>query len=401
MMNNPLPAMINRLNVLGLNHSLGILTHGSIHSFLYDEEAFPVSLTMAVRSDPYNSGSLHAIFTQNLPEGYVRRYISDKLMRYGKINDMYLLALQGDDGIGILQYEAGIKLPEPEHITLNDILDWDQAAPLFPQLLETYYLRGMTSGVQPKVMVPALPEQRTTVRQNKLIVKSFDDEYPLLTVNEYVCMNAAAACGLKPPKTWLSKNLEHFIIERFDRYGSQRMAVEDFCVLMGKRGDKKYLSSYESVLKAVKLFTGNQQQVVEAYKLIVFNCLIGNGDAHLKNFALQYTPGESDIKLCPAYDITNTLLYPTIDNKMALKLNRSKAFPSKKELITFGEKFSITETATLIDKLADGISDYINKSDEIHLLDGLKTAIEKALGNAKTGIYTTQQYRHDKKRKFE
>jgi len=86
--------------------------------------------------------------------------------------------------------------------------------------------------------------------------------------------------------------------------------------------------------------------------LIVFNCLIGNGDAHLKNFALQYTPGESDIKLCPAYDITNTLLYPTIDNKMA---------------------------------------------DEIHLLDGLKTAIEKALGNAKTGIYTTQQYRHDKK----
>ncbi len=92
MMNNPLPTVIKRLNVQGLNQLLGILTHGSIHSFLYDEGAFPVSLTMDVRSEPYNSGSLHPIFTQNLPEGYVRRYISEKLMRYGKINDMYLLA---------------------------------------------------------------------------------------------------------------------------------------------------------------------------------------------------------------------------------------------------------------------------------------------------------------------
>jgi serine/threonine-protein kinase HipA len=401
MTNNPLPPVIKRLNVLGLNQPLGLLTHGNIHSFLYDEGAFPVSLTMDVRLDPYNSGSLHPIFTQNLPEGYVRRYICEKLMRYGKVNDMYLLALQGDDGIGVLQYDAGIKLPEPEYITLNDILDWDQTTPLFPQLLETYYLRGMTSGVQPKVMVPTLPKQRSAIRLNNLIVKSFDVEYPLLTVNEYVCMNAAAACGLKVPKTWLSKNLEHFIIERFDRYGSQRLAVEDFCVLMGKRGDKKYQSSYESVLKAVKLYTGDQRQVVEAYQLIVFNCLIGNGDAHLKNFALQYTPCESDIKLCPAYDITNTLLYPTIDNNMALKLNRSKVFPSKRELIAYGEKFRITETADIIDKLADGISDYINKSNEIHLLDGLKTAIEKALSNARTGIYTTQPYRHDKKRKFE
>lgn len=399
LMNNiPLPEIVNRLRVSGLTQPLGTLTHGSHHSFLYDQDAFAVSLTMNVRPDPYNSGSLHSVFSQNLPEGFIRRYISEKLMRFGKINDMYLLALQGEDGIGILQYDAGIKLPDPEHITLDDILDWDQTALLFPQLLETYYLRGMTSGVQPKVMVPT---HHTTVRQNKVIVKSFDEEYPLLTVNEYVCMNAAAACGLNPPKTWLSKNLETFVIERFDRLDNQRMAVEDFCVLMGKRGDQKYQSSYETLLKAVQLYTGHPEQITEAYKLIVFNCLIGNGDAHLKNFALQYTPGKQDIRLCPPYDITNTLLYPTLDNKMALKLNKSKAFPNKKELITLGQNFGIQQADTLIDELADGISDYINQSNEIHLLEGLKPAIELALSNARTGFYSTQSYRHDKKRKFE
>ncbi|MFT4925402.1 MAG: serine/threonine-protein kinase HipA [Phenylobacterium sp.] len=401
MTDNPLPEVVNRLAVSGLNRSLGTLTHGSTHSFLYDKDAFAVSLTMNIRPDPYNSGSLHSVFSQNLPEGYIRRYISDKLLRFGKVNDMYLLALQGEDGIGILQYDAGIVLPEPEHITLNDILSWDQSTPLFPQLLETYYLRGMTSGVQPKVMVPAHPEQRTAVRQNKVIVKSFDDEYPLLTVNEYVCMNAAAACGLNPPKTWLSNNLENFVIERFDRQNDQRLAVEDFCVLMGKRGDQKYQSSYETLLKAVKLYTGQQQQMTEAYKLIVFNCLIGNGDAHLKNFALQYTPGKQDVRLCPPYDITNTLLYPTIDNKMALKLHKSKTFPDAKELISFAEKFDIQGPAMIIAELADGISDYINQSNEIQLLDGLKEAIEQALSNAKTGHYSTQGYRYDKRRKFE
>lgn len=405
----PLPEMVDRLVVSGLKTPLGTLTHGSFHSFLYNSNAFAVSLTMQVRADPYNSGSLHSIFSQNLPEGYVRRYISEKLMRYGKINDMYLLALQGKDGIGILQYDAGIELPEAENITLKDILAWDQSAPLFPQLLETYYLRGMTSGVQPKVMVPMRGEHRSAVRQNKVIVKSFDDEYPLLTVNEYVCMNAAAACGLNPPQTWLSDNLENFVIERFDRRNNQAVAVEDFCVLMGKRGEQKYQSSYETLLRAVKLYTGQQQQIIQAYKLIVFNCLIGNGDAHLKNFALQYIPcmesnkqpGKADVILCPPYDITNTLLYPTIDNKMALKLNKSKAFPDRKELVLLGEKFGIKDAATMIDELADGISDYINQSNEIQLLQGLKEAIEQSLASAKTGIYTTQTYRYDKKRKFE
>jgi serine/threonine-protein kinase HipA len=66
MTNNPLPTVINRLNVLGLNQFLGILTHGSIHSFLYDQGAFPVSLTMDIRLDPYNSGSLHPIFYPEL-----------------------------------------------------------------------------------------------------------------------------------------------------------------------------------------------------------------------------------------------------------------------------------------------------------------------------------------------
>ena len=86
---------------------------------------------------------------------------------------------------------------------------------------------------------------------------------------------------------------------------------------MKKNSDQKYQSSYETLLKAVLLYTGSFEQVIKAYQLIVFNCLIGNGDAHLKNFALQYIPGQNNIELCPPYDITNTLIYSSIDDRMA------------------------------------------------------------------------------------
>lgn len=51
---------------------------------------------------------------------------------------------------------------------------------------------------------------------------------------------------------------------------------------------------------------------------IVFNYLIGNNDAHGKNFSLLYS--HKNIRLAPLYDLVCTLLYPEITSKMAMKL---------------------------------------------------------------------------------
>ena len=402
---NVLPSSVKQLSVQydqnGQLSELGVLTHGSHYSFQYTQQKLPVSLTMKVRSDAYNHGTAHPIFSQNLPEGFVRRYIAEKLARYGKINAMYFLALQGTNGIGTLNFNAGFSLPDVEQITLAEILSWQSAEKLFPQLLEKYYLRGILSGVQPKVMITAQAESRVAVQQQDLIVKTYDDEFPLLTVNEFVCMEAARRCQLAPPKTYLSENLEHYVIERFDKPGNQRLAVEDFATLMGKQGDEKYHSSYEALLKAVRLYTGSIAQVEKAYQLIVFNCLIGNGDAHLKNFALQYTLGSKDIVLSPPYDITHTIIYESIDNHMALKIKKSKAFPNRNELITLGTTAGINKAAEIIDFLSDNISDYLAGSAEIGLMDGLRASIERSLAFVSSKGSVVKKYRHLKKRKHE
>ena len=399
-----LPERINHLSVSAFGEEAGELSQPSHFEFNYINNN-PVSITMAYRTTPYNHGALHPIFSQNLPEGYVRRYISEKLRRYAHINDMYLLALQMDKGIGHLAYKSDIAKQNAEQLSLHEILTWKGDKSLFHELLDRYYLNGLVSGVQPKVLINAKDDTSTQSRslyqQNEYIVKTFDDEFPLLTVNEFICMECARACGLAPANCWLSEDLQTFVTERFDKPKGVALGIEDFTVLMGKSGDEKYQSSYESLLKATKLYTHSQNEVARMFRYIVFNCLIGNGDAHLKNFALQYHKDRQSLTLTPPYDITHTLIYETIDNHMALKMSGAKSFPDQNELIKLGAAYGVENSKPIIEEFADLILNYINRSCEIELMPGLKASITKAIDRATSISASPKSYRHDKKRKYE
>lgn len=398
-----LPAKISNITVCANQAELGVLTYGSVHHYQPTQEKRHISLTMTQRGmDGYSSDSIHPIFAQNLPEGLNRRLIAKKLSRYAKVDDMYLLALQGDQGIGMLSYQSKLNLPKAEALSLSEILSYRSIEPLFPQLLDKYYLRTSLAGMQPKVGIPNANtvQPDSTVQQRDLIVKSFDSEFPLLTVNEFVCMQAAQHCGLEPPQTYLSENLETYVVERFDRSGDgTKLGYEDFTTLMKKSNDPcaKYTSSYETLLKATYLYTGSVAEVEKMYKYIVFNCLIGNGDAHLKNFALQYSSDMKNIFVSPPFDITHTLIYESIDNKIALKLAGSKVFPDLTHLIKLAEsdQFRIRNPKAIIESLSENILDYLHASNEVQLFDGLRTSIERSISNVMATGLGTQHYRLD------
>ena len=399
-----LPTKITNIMVRANQTELGVLTYGLVHHYQPTQEKQHVSLTMTRKGmDGYSSGPLHPIFAQNLPEGFNRRLIAEKLSRYAKVNDMYLLALQGDQGIGILSYKSELNLPEIESLNLSEILSYRSKEPLFPQLLDIYYLRTSLAGMQPKVSILNANTVQTdsTVQQKDLIVKSFDAEFPLLTVNEFVCMQAARQCGLEPPQTYLAENLETYVVERFDKSSDgTKLGYEDFTTLMKKSNEPnaKYTSSYETLLKATYLYTGSAAEVEKMYKYIVFNCLIGNGDAHLKNFALQYSPDMKKIFVSPPFDITHTLIYESIDNQMALKLAGSKAFPDLTHLIKLAEsdQFRIRNPKAIIESLSENILDYLCTSNEVQLFDGLRTSIECSISNIMAASHVAQSYRDNK-----
>jgi serine/threonine-protein kinase HipA len=331
------------------------LTESGDYLFRYGLDAVPtsqVSLTMAVRDAAYTSRSLHPVFQMNLPEGYVLEQLRNRLAKTTPINPMLLIALTGSGSpIG----RVAVQAPAIEQLlggsrdapgkSLKQILSWDGAHDLFAELVDSYILRTGISGVQPKVLVPegdGPADPKATLLMPELIVKSGRADFPGLAINEYVCMDAARRAGMPVPAFYLSDNRQLFVMRRFDREPDQRpIGFEDMAVLMGLGTEQKYDSSYENISRAIGLFCAPQHVASsreQFFDIVALSCMVGNGDAHLKNFGVLYRdPLGADARLAPAYDIVNTTAYIEEDS-LALRLAGSKSL--------FGSRLGILDLAS-------------------------------------------------------
>jgi len=106
-----------------------------------------------------------------------------------------------------------------------------------------------------------------------------------------------------------------YITKRFDiRADGLKWGKEDFATLAGRTKDNagadfKYTYSYEAAAAIIRQYVPAWRVEIEKYfKIIVFNYLFLNGDAHLKNFSLLESE-TGDYLLSPAYDLINTRLH--------------------------------------------------------------------------------------------
>jgi serine/threonine-protein kinase HipA len=345
---------IKQLDVLTPAGVSGRLSKNANFVFNYHPEATEanqISVTMQIRPESYTRGALFPIFEMNLPEGYVRHYVTERLRKRAVVDDLLFLALSADNGIGRLSYRAAQVESEPhEPLALDSILESGHSDELFRELVEKYLL-GTTvgvSGIQPKVVVP---EQRGTLTLPSLIVKSGNAEYPNIAINEHVCMSIAKEAGLDTPDFWTSDDHQLFIMRRFDILDSgDRLGMEDFSVLMGRPGDKKYLGRYESLLRAANLYAVD---ITHMYEQIVLSLIIGNGDAHLKNFAITYQEISGPFKLSPIYDVVCTRAYGDVTT--ALTVNKSREYPSRAYLEKLGNQFGVREPSKILDRIGEAV----------------------------------------------
>lgn len=114
------------------------------------------------------------------------------------------------------------------------------------------------------------------------------------------------------------------LVERFDRRDGTKLRLEDFAQILRKpRGldfKGKYQSSYEEAASVVRDFSARPViDLARFLRRIVFSVLIGDADAHLKNFSLLERP--EGLRLSPAYDQLNTTIYDNYDRDAALEIN--------------------------------------------------------------------------------
>lgn len=230
--------------------------------------------------------------------------------------------------------ERGLRALSAKLTDLND-LPFDASEQLAEAARRAH--RMSIQGVQPKlsaVLEPTRNEFRIVDQGGKFIIKVQHSAYSHLPENEDLTMRLAKLIGITVPLHGLiyakSGSFVYFV-KRFDRVGrNEKIQVEDFAQLMGRDRETKYDSSMEQVASLIeKHCTFPAVEKLELFRRVIFCCLIGNEDMHLKNFSL-ITDKRNVIHLTPAYDLLNTTLYHDSE-ELALPLH------GKRRKITYSD----------------------------------------------------------------
>lgn len=203
------------------------------------------------------------------------------------------------------------------------------------------------SGVQPKLPVAIRRGMlEVTASGGTHILKPTPEAFPFLSENENMCMAMALAMGNATPPHGLVRMTDNrlaYLIRRFDRSkGGQKIHVEDFAQLLEK--SDKYDGSVEQIGKFLK--THSSIPFIDTQKLFsaILCCfLIGNGDAHLKNFAMIRTP--SGYRLSPLYDmVSSRLAMPSESDEMAIAINGRRNRIDRRDFEALADYLEIQDT---------------------------------------------------------
>lgn len=215
------------------------------------------------------------------------------------------------------------------------ILPYDSPAsnPKTDELFEDNRKRMSISGVQEKFSVLLEKNKLRLINegeQGEYILKpapSAGKRQEQMPANEHLTMQIAKQVyGIETAEnalTFFKNGNTAYITKRFDlEEDGSKLAQEDFASLAGRtpqtHGEHyKYIGNYLELFHLLKKFV--PAYILEAPKLlkiIIFNYLFSNGDAHFKNFSLIET-SFGDFKLSPAYDLLNSRIHIE-DNDFAL-----------------------------------------------------------------------------------
>lgn len=283
---------------------------------------------LAVNAGPRRN-ELPPFFANLLPEGRLRKHF-EELSGIDPGDDLALLAYCGED--------------LPGDITaVNEPLDQQALGRLITMSNDSYEFSSgqlplpdgvSISGVQPKVGLVRSPGGRYVMRSKvdstgkHFIGKLPATEYPNMPEVEFSSLELAKAAGVRVcgydllPLTDIADALpfemrddsrNFLLVHRFDRDAgtlSGRLHMEDMAQVLGHMPQDKYKGTYASIGFVLKERSSlAEKDVHELLRRIKVNELLGNFDAHLKNFSLLYDRQALRCALSPAYDIVAHAVY--------------------------------------------------------------------------------------------
>ncbi len=366
MTTNKLNVYLNKVFVGTFEQSL----QGGALSFVYDsnylksKNPLALSISLALRSEPFKTNNIKPFFAGLLPEGDQLDLVADAFKVSTK-NPFSLLREIGRDCAGsveiiphgekVLTYSQG----KIEKLTQDRLLEILRKTNNTAQAIKSGKNRFSLAGAQRKIAVffdesknslPALVNGKPSTH----ILKPLMPRYKTSVHNEFFCMKLAKEMNLEVAEVFFKQLDEqpYLLIRRYDRtkLGKNfiRLHQEDFCQALGLMPEQKYqgVDGGPGIDICKDLISKHSARaVLDRYRFLratIFNYLIGNSDAHGKNFSFLHKAGKT--RLAPFYDLISTCCYAEIDHQIAMKIGKVKD-PNRLSLNNWHQIVANTNTA--------------------------------------------------------
>lgn len=297
-----------------------------------------LSNSLPVRREPFSAETTRAYVEGLLPEGHRRRRIGKEL-ELDQVDGYLMLTELGQDCPGAVTF-----LPEGQELAPRDPeqIQWlepDELAELLKTPPPTYF--GEDGGRRMRATLPGVRHKLSLVRDEENdrwgwpeagvpsthVIKPDTGEYPEYIANEMFCMSIFRQVGLRVAKASVEEiaGRKCIVSPRYDRVGegaeARRIHAETFVQALGispdgeegtEEGEAPDFAESTGLLNAV----GRGDDLVNLLTIAFCNYIVGNGDAHGRNFNLvnydRLSVGEdpgAPWRIAPLTDVTSTAVY--------------------------------------------------------------------------------------------
>jgi serine/threonine-protein kinase HipA len=331
--------------------------------FTYDQkwldDGLPaISLSLPLTDQTYSNETTRRFFANFTPEGDASRSfaLAQRISQDNLFKFFYSYGAECAGALMILDEEFDPSKFNASYRDITDILIKELSLPADERqnLILATDARLSLAGAQNKLpviiengryLVPAKNSTAATTH----IIKPAPSGFKNMPYNEAFCMELAAMVDLPVAKSEIANigGVDVFLTVRYDRRvenGSViRLHQEDFCQAMGVKNNNKYQEDGGPGIRACVDLLLNpslglpRSNHINFAKLVLFNFIIGNCDAHGKNFSLlrherpnqrlDPRPAEKvvnlSLALAPFYDLLSTMAYPRLTKKMAMSFGKN------------------------------------------------------------------------------
>ena len=373
---------------------LSIDKGGAMHfayapEWLDDETAPALSHAMPKQQEPFKDHACKAVFGGLLPEESQRTAIA-RALGVSPDNPFRLLEALGGDVAGALAFLPKDEEPLPDYSkTAPEPLQEGELAKLLDRLPAVPMLAGeggarlSLAGAQSKLPVVFNVDGGIAIPRpgepSTHLIKPEPDRFAGLAANEAFCLALARAVGIDAANAeWReAAGKPLLLVERYDRMSvegkTKRLHQEDFAQALSVPSNRKYAAEggpafRDSFALLRSAATRPAREVLKLADAAIFNLIIGNADAHAKNYSLLRREN-GEVVLAPLYDLVATHMWEELSPKLAMRFGRAATLEEfdSDSVARFAEEAGLGAPyiRRRISDLAEAVTEEIEKGIEV------------------------------------